>query len=593
MKLSLVLIVGLALSGTFMKSAAAAPQALAPVAPAVSCTSLAQPGIDAEVGAAVTIQSAAEGTIRGARFCQVKGTIAPHIRFELRLPVSGWTQRYLQTGCGGLCGVLEVHAEHAETCTAIKNNAVALASTDMGHQGRYMGDGSFGTDPQARVDFAYRGVHLTALAAKALIHKYYGQAAKFSYFSGCSDGGREALMEVERFPQDFDGVAAGAPAMNFQVQNSFYHAWMYLSNHRADGTAILTAAKLPALHAAALAACDAADGLKDGQITDPRACHFDPADTLCKPGQAASDACLTAEEVEVARKFYAGPHDAEGHHFTIGGPQVGSELSWRGVYVPETPTGGVMSDGAALGTLKYLSFPTNPDPSYSLKDFRFDRATFDRLNDLHPLYDATNTDLSGFQARGGKLILWHGWSDPHISPINTIAFLHAVRAQLGAARADSFVRLFLFPGLYHCGGGDGTSQFDILTPLMDWVEGGAAPEKIIAGHPAFDPMAGPPPGPPPGAPPMPGMPPMKDMKDMGPPPLDDLPPPPITRTRPVFAYPNIARWDGKGPVDQADSFVAAPPMVPDPTGYDWDGARFMAPGFHKLCEAVDGKLACH
>ena len=164
MKLSLVLIVGLALSGTFMKSAAAAPQALAPVAPAVSCTSLAQPGIDAEVGAAVTIQSAAEGTIRGARFCQVKGTIAPHIRFELRLPVSGWTQRYLQTGCGGLCGVLEVHAEHAETCTAIKNNAVALASTDMGHQGRYMGDGSFGTDPQARVDFAYRGVHLTALA---------------------------------------------------------------------------------------------------------------------------------------------------------------------------------------------------------------------------------------------------------------------------------------------------------------------------------------------------------------------------------------------------------------------------------------------
>jgi hypothetical protein len=206
------------------------------------------------------------------------------------------------------------------------------------------------------------------------------------------------------------------------------------------------------------------------------------------------------------------------------------------------------------------------------------------LSDLHPLYDATDTDLSGFQRRGGKLILWHGWSDPHISPINTIAFLQAVRVQLGAAKADQMVRLFLFPGLYHCGGGDGTSQFDILTPLMAWVESGAAPHRIIAGHPAFDPMNGPPPGAPPGAPPM---------QDMGPPPMDDLPPPPITRTRPVFAYPTIAHWDGKGPVDQASSFGPGAPIAPDPASYDWDGAKFMTPGFHKLCEPVDGKLVCH
>ena len=580
----LALIIGLALVAFGATTVSASPQSLAPIAPTVTCASLAQPEIDAEVGAAVAIQSAVEAPIRGARFCQIKGTIAPQIRFELRLPVSGWTQRYLQTGCGGLCGVLDVRVEHADTCTAIKDNAVALASTDMGHQGRAMGDGSFGTDPQARIDFAYRGVHLTALAAKALIRKYYGQSAKFSYFSGCSDGGREALMEVERFPQDFNGVAAGAPAMNFQVQNSFYHAWMYLSNHRADGTAILISSKLPALHAAALASCDVLDGLKDGQITDPRACHFDPADAQCKPGQRVDENCLTAEEVGVAQKFYAGPTDGQGHRFTIGGPQVGSELSWRGVYVPDSPTGQVMSEGAALGTLKYLSFPTNPDASYSLKDFRFDRATFDRLNDLHPLYDATDTDLSGFQSQGGKLILWHGWSDPHISPINTIAFLHAVRSQLGAEKADTFVRLFLFPGLYHCGGGDGTSQFDILTPLMAWVEGGTAPDQIIAGHPAFDPMNGPPPGPPPGAPPM---------KDMGPPPMGELPPPPVTRTRPVFAYPTLAKWDGKGSPDQASSFGPAVPITPDPDSYDWDGGRFMAPGFHKLCEAVDGKLVCH
>jgi len=580
----LALIFGLAVAAFGAASASAAPQTLAPVAPAVSCASLAKPGIDAEVGAAVTIQSAVEGPIRGARYCQIKGAIAPQIRFELRLPIAGWTQRYLQTGCGGLCGVLDVHVEHADTCTAIKDHAVALASTDMGHQGRQTGDGTFGADPQARVDFAYRGVHLTALAAKALIRKYYGQPARYSYFSGCSDGGREALMEVERFPQDFDGVAAGAPAMNFQVQNSFYHAWMYISNHRADGTAILTAAKLPALHAAALASCDAVDGLKDGQITDPRACRFNPSDVVCKPGQPADDQCLTSEEADVARKFYSGPTDVQGHHFTIGGPQVGSELSWRGVFVPDTPTGHVMSDGAALGTLKYLSFPTNPDASYTLKDFRFDRATFERLKDLHPLYDATDTDLSGFQGRGGKLILWHGWSDPHISPINTIAFLHAVRAQLGGDKADQFVRLFLFPGLYHCGGGDGTSQFDILSPLMAWVERGEAPDRIIAGHPAFDPMNGPPPGSPPGAP---------QMKEMGPPPMEDLPPPQVTRTRPVFAYPMVAKYDGKGPVDQASSFGPGAPITADPASYDWDGATFMTPGFHKLCEPVDGKLVCH
>ena len=586
----------LALLGT-SASLVAAPAHLSSVGPVVSCASLANTNIDAAVGAKVKIDAAVEKPLQGTVYCQITGSIAPQIRFELRLPVSGWTQRYLQIGCGGLCGVLNIRVEHADECQPVHDHALALASTDMGHEALTMGDGTFGANPQARIDFAYRGVHLTAVAAKALIRNYYGKSPKYAYFAGCSDGGREALMEAQRFPTDFNGISAGAPAMNFMVQNTFYHAWMYLVNRRSDGSAILTASKLPALHAAALASCDATDGLQDGQITDPRACHFDPAEAVCKPGQTVDNTCLTAQEADVARKYYQGPRDAEGHRFTIGGPQVGSELSWRGVFVPDSAQGEVMSQGAALGTLRYLAFEQNPGAGYSLSDFHFDRATFQRLEALHPLYDATDTDLSSFAARGGKLLLWHGWSDPHISPINTIAYYQAVRSGLGEPKTDGFLRLFLFPGMYHCMGGDGTGAFDTLTPLMSWVENATAPDRIIAGHadspfPMAPPAGSKPPhdaGPPPADMPPPAG--SRPPRDAGPPPAD-MPPPRVTRTRPVFAYPAVAKYSGSGSVDDAKSFVATSALTPEPATYDWEGARFMTPGFHKTCRVVDGKLSC-
>jgi feruloyl esterase len=506
---------------------------LAPVAPAVDCAALAQADLGPAVGAKVAIRSA---TVRAGKspYCEVRGVIAPAIGFEVRLPVSGWTQRYLQLGCGGLCGMVVIRPERASGCTPVTSGAVVLATTDMGHSGASMG-GEFGDDPQARVDFAWRGVHLTALAAKALIARYYGQPARYSYFSGCSDGGREALMEAQRFPGDFDGIAAGAPAMNFQVQNTFYHGWMALSNERPDGSAILLSAKLPALHRAALAACDALDGLVDGQITDPRACRFDPAAAACEPGRTPSDDCLTAEEVAVARKLYEGPRDAAGHRFTIGGPQVGSELSWTGVFVPATPKNQGMSPMAALGTIRHVAFAQNPPTNFTLRDFHFDQATFAKLAPLHPLYDATDTDLRPLEKRGGKLILWHGWSDPHISPINTIAYYEGVEKLLGPDRTRAFTRLFLFPGLYHCAGGDGPSDFDILTPLMTWVESGEAPEEIVASRGT------------------------------------------AARSRPVFAYPQVAHYDGHGPVDAAASFVAGAALVKSPRAYAWEGAKFMMP----------------
>jgi feruloyl esterase len=574
---------------------AATPSGLAElggISAKLDCAALVHVNLSAAVGAQTKVLQATTKTARTGPVCVVQGNIAPHIRFEAHLPVHGWTQRYVQVGCGGLCGILQVRVDHAEECQPFHDGHLATASTDMGHHESSMGDGSFGDDPSLRIDFAYRGVHLTAVAVKALIARYYGQAARYSYFSGCSDGGREALMEAQRFPNDFDGIAAGAAAMNFEAQNSFYHAWMARSNIDNQGHAILTADKLPLLHAAALAECDALDGLKDGQITDPRRCRFDPGVLQCKLGVADTSACLTTAQVETVRKFYAGPHDTQGHRFTMGSVQVGSELEWRGVFVPETPDGPIMSTGIATQALQHLIFAQNPAPGFTLADFHFDTATFARLAAMHGLYDATNPDLSGFLAHDGKLLLWHGWADPHISPLNSIAYYEAVKQRLGADTGQS-VRLFLFPGMGHCGGGDGPNQFDILTPLMIWVENNHAPERIVAGRPSTS-MHDLPPLPPgaKGLPPRPS-----DAKSpphgaMPPPSLDPQGPQPVNRTRPIFPYPLVARYTGKGDINDASDFVATQPDDV-PALPSWLGQSFYSPGFQKACVDDHGQLACH
>jgi feruloyl esterase len=594
--------------------------ALPVVAPVQSCESLAAADLKNVADTATTLSAVRRIDSNAGPFCKVVGTIKSTINFEVDLPIRGWQQRYLQTGCGGLCGVLSIQVSHAGSCAPALKGGLAVASNDLGHQSS-MGDGSFGADPQKRIDFAYRANHVTALVAKALIAAYYGQAPRYSYFSGCSDGGREALVEAERFPDDFNGIAAGAPAMNFQVQNSFYHAWQYRANTGPDGRHILLANKLPVLHRAALAACDAADGLKDGIISDPRACHFDPATAQCAAGVADTHDCLTAAEVAVARKLYEGPTDEAGHHFTIGGPQPGSELSWAGVFVPESANQPVMSQMVAAGSSQYLIFPEVSRADGDIDQFAFTQAHFSRLSALHPLYDATDPDLDAFAKHGGRLLLWHGWSDPHISPLNSIAFYHALGERFGAKARDSFARLFLFPGMYHCGGGDGFSQFDVLTPLMAWVESGSSPEKIIAaqvpdrplGPPPGGPPAGglpagglpagglppgglPPGGPPPGALPLGGPPPggpppgmmMRRTEDSPAPlPQPDAKP---QRTRPVYPYPLVAKYSGKGSPDDWSSFTAVPGSVAEPARYVWEGAAFYQADSLKRYAVKDGKL---
>ncbi|MBC2670743.1 tannase/feruloyl esterase family alpha/beta hydrolase [Novosphingobium piscinae] len=526
---------------------------LAVVAPVQACADLASVDLSAAAGAATRIEAARE--VAGARpYCEVTGTVARAIRFAVRLPLQGWTQRYLQTGCGGLCGTLRINVDKAEGCAPVTDGSVALASTDMGHQGM---DPAWGENADQRADFAWRGVHVTSLVAKALIRAFYGVPPRYAYFSGCSDGGREALIAAQRFPDDFDGIAAGAPALNFTVQNSFHHAWLARANTGPDGKALLTAVDMPPLHAAVLRACDARDGLVDGQITDPRACRFDPAQVRCRgayrPGQ-----CLTARQVAAARLMYQGARSPAGERLEVGPLQPGSELEWVGVFVPREPGGAIRSADMALGTINHLLY--TPNPSYSIASYPFTAAEFVRQEPARRLYSADDPDLGRFAARGGKLILWHGWADPHISPLNTIDYFAQVGATLGTAARDRFTRLFLFPGMGHCSGGDGPSQFPLLAALMAWVEGGAAPQVMIARRAGSTAMGRPAEfAPPPGG-----------MGAVAAPQSGAAEPAP--RSRPVYPYPAIAVYRGAGSLDEAASFVSrTPPQREDRQA--WIGAR--------------------
>jgi hypothetical protein len=561
-------------------SPATAP-ALSIVKPVMDCSKLATVDLSELVGARTYVTSAAVvPDARPAPYCRVTGYVVPMVKFEVRLPLTGWTQRFVQTGCGGLCGSLNIRLGNADGCYPADHGELALASTDMGHTGGM--DGKFGGEYRLRIDFAYRGIHVTTVAAKALISAYYGQSAKYSYFAGCSDGGREALMEAERFPEDFNGITAGAPAMNFATQNTFYHGWNAVKNTNADGQPILTAGKLPILHKAILEACDATDGLKDGLISDPLSCHFDPAIIECKEGQDEKT-CLTHPQVQAAKDIYAGAHDAEGNKLVLSGPLPGSELAWLGVYVPAAGETRVMSSMISTGSLKYLVYEKNLPADYTLADLKFSRKSFLETTQLHGLYDATDPDLSSFANSGGKLILWHGLADPHISPLNTIAYYTAMNEVMGEAKMQTFARLYLFPGGYHCGGGEGPFSFDLMSAIMAWVERGKAPFAIVASHLPEGPrgsIAGVPSGMTGSRPAAVG--PQEVAGDAT----------KADRTRPVYPYPLTAIYSGSGSIDDANSFRPGPPKPAAAADLQWLGASFYASHYELWCTADGASMRC-
>jgi hypothetical protein len=550
-----------------------------------NCADLTKVDVVPVGGAGSRIDAAIEKIdVAGATVCSVTGTLAPAVSFRVDLPLKTWTQRYLQTGCGGLCGSLNITVGAADGCPTIATGGFVLATTDMGHKG--MG-AEFGLDAQKRADFAYRGVHLTSVAAKLLIRAFYGQTERYSYFDGCSDGGREALVEAERFPADFNGIIAGAPAMNFTIQNSFYHGWQARSNTGGDGRAILIASRLPIIHDAVLKVCDGLDGLMDGLVSMPGQCRFDPLTLVCKDGEEPNT-CLTKAEAAVALRFYEGPRDLRtGERLTQGGPQFGSELQWAGVYVPQFKGQPIFSTMIANGSMADVIFP-NGRPA-TVAQLAFDRETLDRARQRHSLYDASSPDLTTFVARGGKLIMFHGWADPHISPLNTIAYQDALNKFFGSSKVEGFERLYLMPGMGHCSGGEGPSAFNLLTPMLAWVEKGEAPDAIMTSTPAPGPRStfvrpggmrlglgagGMPAGMIPHTVPSgaSGHLDASNAREMGSSPRKQPMMDSLMRTRPVYPYPFVATFKGTGNPNEASGWTkgrSVPVVVPNWAGSDY------------------------
>ncbi|MET9384445.1 tannase/feruloyl esterase family alpha/beta hydrolase [Streptomyces sp. NPDC002928] len=452
------------------------------IAPAMSCSGVAAldlasavPGVPFEITSATEL-AASSNTLGNWAACDVKGVIAPQIHFEIKLPESGWQANYLQVGCGGLCGNTNVNSAPASTgCVPLTSGAFAVASSDEGH---YQGGGLFSTDPTLRADFGYKSDHELVQAAKAIIEKYYGQAATHSYFDGCSQGGHQALTEAQRYPTDFDGIIAGAPANNFTALNTFSHAWTAQSVYLNGGPATITNADLAALHSAVLKGCGAP---ADGIIADPLSCTWDPASIQCKAGQTstADDYCLTADQVTTLRRIYAGPTDEHGKLLYPGYQLRGSELNWAGIITPATATANSGDISFVRETLRYQIFDS-PQPALTYKDIKFTAAYYKKVMQPNEgMYDATDPDLTAFKKAGGKLILWHGLGDQHIPAVGTMAYYKAVEKVMGGeAATESFARLFLLPGVAHCGSGQGPDTFDALTAITDWVTEGDAPDSL-------------------------------------------------------------------------------------------------------------------
>jgi feruloyl esterase len=429
-------------------------------------------------------------------FCRVAATLTPSsdsdIKIEVWLPASGWNGKLEAVGNGAWAGNISYPAMAAALAAGY-----GTVSTDTGHVG---GNANFMVGhPEKLVDFEERAVHEMTVTAKAVAAAYYGSAPQKAYFNGCSTGGRQALTAAQRYPADFDAIVAGASA-NFAKRQTFGQIWLWQATHK-DDASMLTAEKYAVLHKAVLAQCDALDGVTDGVLENPTKCTFDPSAVLCRNGDGPD--CLTAPQVEAARKIYAGASNAKTHERLYPGLEPGSENGWN-QSVAARPV------GYAEDFFKYIVFKQND--KWDPKDLNYDTdvATTDRTATG---LNAVDADLSKFAERGGKLLMYHGWSDPGIPPENSVNYYQSVLKATRSAR-DS-VRLFMVPGMGHCGGGDGTSAFDMVAAVDKWVETKAAPMAIPASK-------------------------MTDGK--------------VVRTRPLCAYPAVAAYKGTGSTDDAANF---------------------------------------
>ncbi len=392
-------------------------------------------------------------------FCRVTATLTPSsdsvIQIEVWMPEGArWNANLQSVGNGAWAGTISYPA----MATALADG-FATASTDTGHIGGNAANFIPG-HPEKVIDFSYRAIHEMTVAAKRIIEANYGRPATKSYFNGCSTGGRQALTEVQRYPADYDGVIAGAAA-NYATHLHGGQVWTAAIANK-DPATVIPASKFGLLHEAALKACDGRDGVKDGVIENPLKCNFDPKVLLCKGADAPT--CLTAPQVETARLTYSGPKGL------FPGLEPGSETGWATL-------SGARPLGIADDTYRLLVFQ---DANWDYRTFDADRDIARATRDIGPLMDSTDPNLRPFFFRGGKLLMYHGWADPGIAPRNSVNYFNSVVKTVGKSAAADEIRLFMVPGMGHCGGGDGTSTFNAMAALTLWVEQGHAPDSIPA-----------------------------------------------------------------------------------------------------------------
>jgi feruloyl esterase len=431
-------------------------------------------------------------------FCRVAVTMKPtpqsDIKAEVWLPATGWNGKLQVVGNGAFAGSISYPAMGTALVAGY-----AAASTDTGHSG---GAASAAVNKEVLTDFAHRAIHETAVAAKKVVDGFYGAAPKLSYFNGCSTGGRQALTEAQKYPDDFDGIIAGDAAAH-GLDLAFGQLWFYQAMSK-NPASLIPREKFAVMHTAVLQACDAGDGARDGVLENPLACRFDPQMLACKDG-VDGPSCLTAPQVEAAQKIYGGARNTRTGAQVFPGLEVGSEANWSPAPV-----------GYAVDLFKYIVFR---NPNWDPNTLNFDGHYALTAESDFNLLDADNPDLTPFFKSGGKLLMYHGWSDPGIPARASVSYYENARAATGAA-ADESLRLFMVPGMGHCGGGQGVNTFNFVAALDQWVTNGRAPATIPASR-------------------------VRDGK--------------VERTRPLCAYPNVAIYKGRGNVDDAASFECRPP----------------------------------
>ena len=474
-------------------------------APVQKCEDLASASFGPEVKIESAKPIAAAANL--PEHCDVRGVIWPEARFAVKLPAA-WNNRFEMVGGGGWAG----NISFGPMDTAVRGG-YATTSTDTGHDAQKEPGAIFafpsGANPHALrklIDHGYLAVHETALLAKKMIRAYYGTDPMYSYWVGCSTGGRQGLMEAQRYPEDFDGYVVGAPVLNLTGLQS---KSIYNFQFAGSGPGQIRAEKVPALTKAFLDKCDARDGVKDGLVENPMRCGFDPARDLPRCAADTETAtCFTGAQIESLKKIYDGVRDAKGNLMYPGMPPGGDGAASNGFGLAET-------------FMKFAAFDPAPGPAWDYRTFNVD-TDWPREARTASIVNATLPDLSAVKARGGKVLHYHGWSDPGVSPLMSIDYHNAVSKVMGAEETDAFYRLFLVPGMGHCQGGPGCGNVDWLAPMVSWVEKGIAPAMLTGAH-------------------------IEGGK--------------TTRTRPICAYPDEARYKGAGSIDEAGNFSCEAPRA--------------------------------